>query len=156
MSVNEISILELLQCPHDLQVRWSYMYFVSLPKFFTASLTILSNFYAENLPLIRAPFWKNATPHRVFIIDNTVLSNWISRVSDAIWIEFAYFLSYHLSCYPSPNPTFDHNPNPNSNSNSNPNPKPGKLFHKMCKLYLFSILFNFVKVSLYNVYNRVH
>ena len=65
-------------------------------------------------------------------------------------------MSYHLACYPNPNPNPYPNPNPNSNSNSNPNPNPnsnsnsnsspnpnpnpklGRLFNKICELYLFS------------------
>ena len=61
--------------------------------------------------------------------------------SDAIGVEFARFVSYHLACYPNHNPNSNKpnpNPNPNYNPYVNPNPKLGWLFHKMCKLYLFS------------------
>ena len=66
-------------------------------------------------------------------------------VSVAIWVEFAHFVSYHLAYYPNPNPNPNSNPNhypnpfPNPNPGPNPNPKLGVLFHKMCKLCLFSI-----------------
>ena len=55
---------------------------------------------------------------------------------NAIWVEFAHFVSYHLACYPNPNL----NPNLNSNLNPYSNPKLGGLFHKMCELYLFSFI----------------
>ena len=45
-------------------------------------------------------------------------------VTDAIGVEFAQFVSYH----PILSLTVTH-----------PNPKLGRLFHKMCELYLFSI-----------------
>ena len=40
--------------------------------------------------------------------------------------------------YPNPNSNLNPSPNPNPNSNHNPNIKLGKLYHKMCELYLFS------------------
>ena len=65
--------------------------------------------------------------------------------TDAIWVEFAHFVSYHLASYPNPYPNPNPNPDPdpdpdrNPNPNPNPNPKLGGLFHKMCELYLFSV-----------------
>ena len=46
--------------------------------------------------------------------------------TEAIWVEFAHFVSYHLAWYP--------NPNCNPYPNPYPYPKLGKcrLFHKMC------------------------
>ena len=41
---------------------------------------------------------------------NKIISNRL--FNDAIWVEFAHFLSYHPACYP--------NPKPNPNSNFNP------------------------------------
>ena len=38
--------------------------------------------------------------------------------NNAMWVEFAHFVSHYLVCYPNPNL--------------------GRLFHKMCELYLFS------------------
>ena len=59
--------------------------------------------------------------HEVFIsaysfqISFKILQNG-ALVIIAIWVELAYFVSYHLACYPNPKP----NPNPDPNSNPNP------------------------------------
>ena len=42
----------------------------------------------------------------------------IVRITTAIWVEFAHFVSWHPAYYPNPNS------NPNSNQNPNPNPVP--------------------------------
>ena len=88
----------------------------------------------------------------IFNLLHKPLANWCMvcwghahHVVCAIGVEFTHFVSYHLACYPNPNrnpsPNTNPNPNhnPNHNSNSNPDSKLGRLFLKMCELYLFSV-----------------